>query len=283
MGRGIARSFADAGIATGVFSRRPEAVSGLDPKVRIVGDLPDSAPALIIESVPELVELKDALNQRIEAKYAGAPILASNTSGLSLQRLAEPLRHPERFCGIHYFQPADIAPMVEIARVAETSDDVMARAIELIEATGKMVIVLNEPVPGLLINRLQHAILHEAYHLIERGITTAADVDRAAKHLLGPRMSVTGLIEQKDLSGLDTHALAQAAIVPHLHHGAAPSSVIMDKYADERLGTKTGTGFYDWRETDISDYRAWSSGLLTRLLEILDASRRKSPPLADDR
>ncbi len=233
--------------------------------------------------MPELVELKDALNQQIEAKYAGAPILASNTSGLSLQRLAEPLRHPERFCGIHYFQPADIAPMVEIARVAETSDDVMARAIELVEASGKMVIVLNEPVPGLLINRLQHAILHEAYHLIERGITTAADVDRAAKHLLGPRMSVTGLIEQKDLSGLDTHALAQAAIVPHLHHGAAPSRVIMDKHADERLGTKTGTGFYDWRETDISDYRAWSSGLLTRLLEFLDASRRKSPPLADDR
>lgn len=282
MGRGIARSFAEAGIATGVLSRRPEAVSGLDARVAIVGALPEAAPELIIESIPEVSELKAELYRRIEARYGGVPVLASNTSGLSLDALAEPLDYPERFCGIHYFQPADVAPLVEVARAAATGDDTMLTAVQLVEATGKTPIVLNEAVPGLLINRLQHAVLHEAYHLIERGIVTAADVDLVAKRLLGPRMSVTGLIEQKDLSGLDTHALAQAAIVPQLHRGGAPSPVIMDKHAAGRLGVKTGTGFYDWRQMDIPGYRAWAEDLLSRLLTLLDAERRSGPPLGAD-
>lgn len=282
MGRGIARSFAEAGIATGVLSRRPEAVSGLDARVAIVGALPEAAPELIIESIPEVSELKAELYRRIEARYGGVPVLASNTSGLSLDALAEPLDYPERFCGIHYFQPADVAPLVEVARAAATGDDTMLTAVQLVEATGKTPIVLNEAVPGLLINRLQHAVLHEAYHLIERGIVTAADVDLVAKRLLGPRMSVTGLIEQKDLSGLDTHALAQAAIVPQLHRGGAASPVIMDKHAAGRLGVKTGTGFYDWRQMDIPGYRAWAEDLLSRLLTLLDAERRSGPPLGAD-
>ena len=282
MGRGIARTFAGAGIATGVLSRRPAAVTGLDAGITVVGQLPEPPPELIIESIPEVFELKAALYREIEAHYAGAPVLASNTSGLSLDALAEPLAQPERFCGIHYFQPADVAPLVEVARGARTSEATMASALRLVAASGKTANVLNEAVPGLLINRLQHAILHEAYHLIERGIVTAADVDLVAKRLLGPRMSVTGLIEQKDLSGLDTHALAQAAIVPHLHHGATPSPLIMNRHAAGRIGVKSGTGFYDWREMDVGEYRVWAAALLTRLLTLLDTERRGGPPLSAD-
>ncbi len=282
MGSGIARSFAAAGIATGVMSRNPQAVEGLDPAVALLGDLPETAPELIIESVPEVIEFKTELYQRVEARYAGRPVLASNTSGLSLQALADGLAHPERFCGIHYFQPADIAPMVELARVAETTEATMRTAVSLIEASGKMTVILDQPVPGLLINRLQHAILNEAYRLIEAGIATAVDVDRAAKHMLGPRMCVTGLIEQKDLSGIDTHARAQAAIVPHLYHEAEPSRVVMDKLDRNQLGIKTGTGFYDWRQMDVPGYQAWSTGLLTRLIEFIEAERRAPPPAFDD-
>src|SRR5690606_10319697 len=107
--------------------------------------------------------VKLALYARLEGAWGGRPILASNTSGLPLQALADALKHPERFVGIHYFQPADIAPVVEIARVRQTDEAVVRRADELIRATGKTPLLLREPVPGLLINRLQHAILHEAY------------------------------------------------------------------------------------------------------------------------
>ena len=282
MGRGIAASFARAGIATAVLSRRPEAVEGLDPAVAVLGALPEAAPELIVESIPEVEGLKLALYAKIERRYGGRPVLGSNTSGLSPEALAAPLGHPERFLGIHYFQPADVAPLVEVARVAKTADAALATAVRLLEASGRSAIVLNEPIAGLLINRLQHAILHEAYYLIERGICTAADVDQVAKLLLGPRMSVTGLIEQKDISGLDTHALAQAAIVPELFHGASPSRAVQDKYAGGRIGVKTGTGFYDWRGMDVAGYRAWAAGLLGRVLALLEAERRPAPPLSAD-
>src|SRR3546814_15688621 len=99
----------------------------------------------------------------------------------------------------------------------------MARTVDAMERTGKEVIRLNRPVAGFLFNRLQHALLHEAYWMIEQGIVTAADVDTFARRAFGPRMCVTGVIEQKDLRGLDTHALAQRGIVPHLPPGAGPT------------------------------------------------------------
>ena len=281
MGRGIARSFAEAGLSTAVLSRDPTKVGGRDPRVEILAEPPEQAPELVIETIPEVMELKRALYARLEAAWAGAPILASNTSALPLQELADGLRHPERFVGIHYFQPADVTPVVEVARVRQTDEAVFRRAAELIRASGKFPLLLREPVPGLLINRLQHAILHEAYYLIERGITTAADIDLAAKELLGPRMSVTGLIEQKDISGLDTHALAQAAIVPELHHGAVPLELVQKKHRANDIGVKTGRGFYDWRGFDPA-YRGKASALLTKLLDLLARERPAGPPLAGD-
>lgn len=281
MGRGIAQSFAAAGMPTAVLSRDPARARGLDPRVALLGEPPAEPPELVIESVPERMELKRELYARLERAWGGAPILASNTSGLPLQALADALKRPDRFVGIHYFQPAETTPVVEVARVRQTDEAVFQRAAALLRAAGKTPLALREPVPGLLINRLQHAILHEAYALIERGITTAADVDLAAKALLGPRMSVTGLIEQKDISGLDTHALAQAAIVPELHHGAAASELVQRMHREGRIGVKTGTGFYDWRGFDPG-YRAKANALLSKLLELLARERPAGPPLAKD-
>lgn len=282
MGRGIAASFARAGMATAILSRNPDRVDGLDPAVRVVADLPAEAPELVVESVPEVVEIKRDLYARVEAAYGGATILGSNTSGLSLQALADGLSHPERFLGLHYMQPADVMPLVEVARVTQTRPAVLARTVALIEACGHGAIVLRRPVPGLLINRIQHAILHEAYSLIEAGVVTAADVDRVAMEALGPRMAVTGLIRQKDISGLDTHALAQAAIVPDLHHGDAPLAVVQDKARGNRLGVKTGVGFYDWRDVDVAAYRERAAALLVQVMDLVARRRPPSPPLADD-
>jgi len=137
MGRGIAASFAQAGLATAVLSRRPEAVSGLHPEVTVLGALPEAAPELIIESIPEVPELKLALYAEIEARYGGAPVLGSHTSGLSLPTLAAALSFPERFCGIHYLQPADVAPLVEVARIEATAADALASVLRLLRRAGK--------------------------------------------------------------------------------------------------------------------------------------------------
>lgn len=270
MGRGIAASFAGAGFATRVLSRDPGRLGALPEGVTAVAALPAEPPDLIIESVPERLELTTELFRRIGEAYGARAIAASNTSGLPLEDLAAAHGHGAAFVGIHYFQPAEAFPLVEVIRVAATADATLERAVEALERTGKEAIVLKEPVPGFLINRLQHAILHEAYHLIGAGVVTAADVDKVAKRLFGPRMCITGLIEQKDISGLDTHALAQQAIVPYLWHGAEPNPLVQEKYARGDLGLKTGQGFYDWRGRDADAVRRAAEARLARLLAFLE-------------
>jgi 3-hydroxybutyryl-CoA dehydrogenase len=269
MGRGIAKGFAAAGIATAIFSRSAAKIAGVDPRVALLDRLPQQAPKLIIESIPEKMDLKSECYAAIEAAYAGAPVLASNTSALDLEALARPLKYPARFLGIHYFMPADVNTIVEVAPVRATDPAAVNTAVRLLEAAGKSVVRLKRAVPGLLINRLQHAILHEAYYLIDEGVATAEEIDRCAREMLAPRMCITGLIEQKDISGLDTHALAQQALVPVLHHGDKPRRALQDLYAAGHLGIKTGEGFYDWSGKNPDTVKAEASRKLTELLAYL--------------
>lgn len=273
MGRGIAKSFAAAGIPSAIYSRNAAKVTGVDPRVAVVDTLPREAPALVIESVPEEKELKFACFAAIESAYAGVPVLASNTSGIDLEALAQPLKYPKRFIGMHYFMPADVNTMVEVAPLKATDPAAMDTAVRLLEAAGRKLVRLKRALPGLLINRLQHAILHEAYYLIDQGVATAEEIDRCAREMLAPRMCITGLIEQKDISGLDTHALAQRALVPVLHHGDKPGRALQDLYEAGHLGVKTGKGFYDWSGKDPDQVKAEAGRKLTELLVYLNQQR----------
>lgn len=269
MGRGIAVGFAAAGIPSAIYSRNAAKVSGVDPRVALLDKLPPEAPQLVIESVPEEKELKFACYAAIESAYAGAPVLASNTSGIDLELLAQPLKYPERFIGMHYFMPAEVNTMVEVAPVKATDPAAVDTAVRLLEAAGRSLVRLNRALPGLLINRLQHAILHEAYYLIDQGVASAEEIDRCAREMLAPRMCITGLIKQKDISGLDTHALAQRALVPALHHGDRPGRALQDLYEAGHLGIKTGKGFYDWSGKDPAQVKAEAGRKLTELLAYL--------------
>ncbi len=273
MGRGIAKSFAAAGISCAIYSRNAAKVSGVDPRVAVLDTLPQEAPVLVIESVPEEMALKFACYAAIESAYAGVPVLASNTSGIDLEALAQPLKYPKRFIGMHYFMPADVNTMVEVAPVKATDPAAVDTAVRLLEAAGRKLVRLKRALPGLLINRLQHAILHEAYYLIDQGVATAEEIDRCAREMLAPRMCITGLIEQKDISGLDTHALAQRALVPVLHHGNQPGRALQDLYEAGHLGIKTGKGFYDWSGKNPDQVKAEAGRKLTGLLAYLSQQR----------
>ena len=280
MGRGIVASFAGAGFRTTVLSRNPARIGDLPPGAEAVDAPPGDAPDLIIEAVPETMAIKRELLARMEAAYGGAPILASNTSSLPLDELAGELDTPARFIGVHYMHPADVLPMVEVIRTSQTGDETLARTVAALKRTGKTSIVLNRPVVGFLINRLQHAILHEAYYLISEGVVTAKDVDDVANWLLGPRMSVIGLIRQKDISGLEVHALVQRGLVPELCHSAESQPAIQRKLENGQLGIKTGVGFYDWRRTDVRAYRSRAADKLARLFAVLRDDPLDVPDLA---
>lgn len=274
MGRGVAKSFAAGGFQTIVWSRRAPNVPGLPEGVAAVPAPPADVPDLVIENVPEDAETKRSVYRVLEKAYPPSLIIATNTSGLPLDDLARGLEHPERFLGAHYFQPAEVFPMVEVIAATATDPNVVERVAEAMRRTGKEPILVRKPVEGYLINRLQHAILHEAYHLIEIGATTAYEVDQIAKYLLGPRMCVTGLIEQKDISGLEIHAKAQAGIVPKLAHTRTPTRFVQDMVACGATGLRAGRGFYDWTGCDPSTVVEQATRRLTRVLDFLEGERR---------
>jgi 3-hydroxybutyryl-CoA dehydrogenase len=269
MGQGISRLFADAGIAVTLVDTREIAFSHAG--VTIERQLPRSfVPDLVIEAVFEERSVKQSVYAEIEATYGGRPALATNTSGLPLEELAAPLRYPGRFLAMHFFQPADVFPMIEVVRAARTEDSAVAMALAAIEQAKRDPILLQRPVNGYLINRLQHSILHEAYHLLESGIATAEMIDNVAKRLLGPRMCITGLLEQKDLAGLEMHAQAQRSIVPTLSHTGVPNRYLQDMVTRGDVGVRSGQGFYDWRQRDGGAVQRRASERLQRLLAYLE-------------
>ena len=269
MGRGIAASFASAGVPAAILTRSAANATGLDARVAVVERLPDAMPKLIIESIPEVIELKHACYAQIEAAYKGQCVIASNTSSLDIEILAAPLKHPGKFLAMHYFMPADVMPQVEIAPAMKTDKASYELAASYLERSGKQAVRLGKALPGLLLNRLQHAIMHEAYYLIAQGVCTAEQIDAFAKQSYAPRMCISGLIEQKDLSGLDTHALVQRALVPHLCHSAEPQRPLQDLYEAGHYGLKTGKGFYDWSGQDPAKVRADTGRKLSELLAFL--------------
>src|SRR2546429_2263915 len=193
MGRGVAKTFADAGFATLVKSSRAGKLEGLPARTSVVERLPKEAPDLVIEFVPEDVPVKQAVYAEVEAAYSGnapgeAPLIATGTSGLDLVELARNMKHPERFLGIHYFMPADTAPVVEVMAGLATPRADVDRVADALRRTGKEPVVLYKPIVGFLVNRLQHAILHEAYYLIEAGGTFVVGNWIAPRRLVGPRV-----------------------------------------------------------------------------------------------
>lgn len=269
MGRGIANTFVRGGHNVTVLSRNPDKVDPFEGPVTVAGEFPDSPPDLVVESIVEEMAAKHALFAQIEMKYGGTPIVASNTSGLSLDEMMTGLHHPERFIGLHYLQPADGLPLVEVIRVESTTDAVLEAVKASVARNGQQALVLNKPVPGFLINRIQHAMLHEALAMIEDGVCTAEDVDSCLKGALAPRMCLTGLIEQKDISGLQVTAATHRNLIPDLHHTNEPVALLQDMVAGGDLGVSTGQGFYDWQDRDVEAYKRQVAGKLGRILQIL--------------
>lgn len=272
MGAGVARTFAKAGFDTIIRSSRAAELKDLPPGVRAVATLPDTPPDLVLELVPEEVKTKQAVYLEVEAKYPNSDvIIATGTSGLDLVELAKPLKHPERFVGLHYFMPADQALVVEVMAGPSTPRELVDLCTEVMRRTGKEPVVLYKPIVGFLVNRLQHAILHEAYYLIENGVASAADIDHAARRMLAPRMCLNGLIAQKDLSGLSIHAGAQASIVPELFHNNVANPMLQAMVKRGETGTAAGKGFFDWAGCDTAAVRKQASVQLAKLTEFLDS------------
>ena len=203
--------------------------------------------SLVIEAAPEVLSLKQSIFAELEACCAPTALISTNTSGISINRLAAQLKHPERFIGTHFFTPADVIPLVEVIACEHTLPKHSANIMELLRSVGKLPVLVRKDVPGFIGNRLQHALAREAMSLLEKGVASADDIDTVAKWALGIRLAITGPLEQRDINGLDVHHAITEYLYPDLENRETPSKVLSDKVKEGKLGVKTGEGFYDWQ------------------------------------
>ena len=204
---------------------------------------------LVIEAVPENLELKQDLFKRIEAVVSEDTLLASNTSSLSITRIASALKKPQRFLGMHFFNPVAIMPLLEIVRGPDTTDQTVERVRELGQQWLKTPIVVKDS-PGFATSRLGIALGNEAMRIFEEGVASAHDIDQAM--VLGYRHPI-GPLALTDLVGLDVRLAISEYLYQELKTDTfKPPQILKEKVAQGHLGKKSGQGFYEYNQTSSS-------------------------------
>ena len=249
MGAGIARLFADGGASVRLMARREASLAaarerlGAGP-IGLTTSLDEALRGadLVVETIVEEAEPKRAVLSRAEELAAGGAVLTTNTSSLPLAALEDALSAPERFAGLHFLNPPELVELVEVVGAQRTSPEILDTLVGWMEELGKAPIVVRRDVPGFVANRLQYALLREAYALVDAGVCSFADVDRAVSRGLGARWAAIGPFETMDLAGLDVHAAVAANLWPELANEAEPSPSIARVLETGALGVKTGRG-----------------------------------------
>jgi 3-hydroxybutyryl-CoA dehydrogenase len=241
MGAGIARVFAAAGSSVRLHARRKSSLEAARRRLDGAGvglttalDEALDGAELVVETIVEEVEPKRAVLRRAEDLAASDAILTTNTSSLPLGELAGALQRPERFAGLHFLNPPDLVELVEIVGAERTAPETLEMLTGWMEQLGKAPIVVQRDIPGFVVNRLQYALLREAYALVDGGVCSYADVDRAVTHGLGARWAAIGPFETMDLAGLDVHAAVAANLWPELSSTSEPSPSIATALASGR-------------------------------------------------
>jgi 3-hydroxybutyryl-CoA dehydrogenase len=233
------------------------------------GEVPWREIAVAIECVPESLALKQSVFAEIERLAPREMPLASNSSSFPISEIGKGLASRARMLGLHFFMPAHLVPCVEVIRGPDTDPAVCGSMAATMRALGKVPVDVRKDIPGFLANRLQHAMMREAFALIEQGLASPEDVDNAVRYGFGFRYLAAGPILQKDLAGLDVHAAAAATIYPTLANDTTPPRALRDRVAAGKLGVKTGEGFYKWDANRAAREQARYERALAAALEIL--------------
>ncbi len=291
MGRGIGHVFAYAGYAVDIVDFKPrsaeeaarlreQALGEIAANLGILGELGvlhapqreailgrvrvlplEEAPAalaradVVFEGVTETLEAKRDAFARACAHIPPEAIVASTTSSFLADALAAMVTRPERFLNAHFLNPAYLIPLVELSPAKSTAEESYAALKTLLESAGK-VVVRCAPSPGFIVPRLQAAAMNEAARLVEEGVATPEDIDRAVRAGFGPRYAAMGLCEFIDWGGLDilyyaSTSMARALNAPRYE----PPPIVQRLMAEGKRGAREGEGLYDWRGRDMARYQ----------------------------
>ena len=209
----------------------------------------------VFEAVAEGTEQKQEVYQAIEQYAAPNAVIASCTSSIDAEVLAKLTGRPENLLIAHPFQPVHMLPLVEVVRHEKTAGETVSRTLALLEQLHRQVVVLNRSVPGFLVNRFAQALFRESIYLIEQGITTAADIDKAVKYAMGMRYASIGLLEYFDAVGYDLESTIAGNVYPDLCDTKEIQSLVKEGLASGMTGQAAGQGLYDWSQKDGDDFR----------------------------
>jgi len=289
MGRGIGQVFAYAGYAVDIIDFKPRSpaehariadaaraeIAANLALLRELGEVPDverilrrvhivsheSAPSalaaadMLFEGVTETEEAKRDAFARACRHLRPEAIIASTTSSILADKLAAMVTRPERFLNAHFLNPAYLIPLVEVSPAKATSEATFATVKQLLQRAGK-VVVRCAASPGFIVPRLQAAAMNEAARLVEEGVATPEDIDRAVRAGFGPRYTAMGLCEFIDYGGLDilyyaSSSMARALNAPRYE----PPALIRELMEAGKRGAREGEGLYDWRGRDLAAYQ----------------------------
>jgi 3-hydroxybutyryl-CoA dehydrogenase len=302
MGRGIGHVFAYAGYPVDIIDFKPGSrdlrapvMAEIEGNLRLLAELGvlderqqktilarirvipvAAAPAaleaadVLFEGVTETLEAKrDAFGRACKHLRPDA-IIASTTSSMLADELARMVTHPARFVNAHFLNPAYLIPLVEVSPAKSTSETTYERVKALLQSAGK-VVVRCAPSPGFIVPRLQAAAMNEAARLVEEGVATPEDIDKAVRAGFGPRYSAMGLCEFIDFGGLDilyyaSSSMAQALDAPRYE----PPALVKRLMEEGKRGAREGEGLYDWRGRDLAAYQKDLLGRYVRLFRYLE-------------
>ena len=220
---------------------------GIFSRITPIVDLNDAVKnaELVIEVVPEIMDLKKSVYAELDKAAAPEVIFASNTSTLPITEIANTTSRPEKFIGIHFFNPPQLMKLVEVIPGEKTSQEITELTQEYVKSVNKQAVVCRKDVPGFIINRLFIPMVHEACFVKDRTNATLEEIDSAVKFKLGFPM---GIFELADFTGMDV--IHKATVEMHLRDKKVinPHSLVEKMFDDKKLGQKSGEGYYKYSD-----------------------------------
>lgn len=291
MGPGMGAVLARAGIETALYDVSEEALERAKASVALAEEVLDRLEApkaeggsiryerdlpvalagadFVLEAVPEKLELKHEVFAELERHVSAGTILASNTSGIPITRIAAACERPERVVGMHWSNPPHLIPMIEVIPGEKTEPRVVDATCELVRSFGYHPVVEKE-VPGFVENRILYAILRECLELVDRGVIDPQGLDLNVRWGIGYKLAVIGPMELLDMAGLDIYNAVGSYLNKDLSTSGEVSKTIRDLIGRGRLGMKTGGGIYDYTPEQIEQLRAQRAAKLVAVRKALE-------------
>lgn len=223
---------------------------------------------LVVEAILEKLDVKHAFWAEISELVPEDAILASNTSGLSITAIAEVVKRPERFGGMHWINPPHLIPLIEVIQGKKTDDETAAAIRDIALAVEKKPVIVQDA-PGFALNRIQLAVLRECLHIVEQGIATPEAVDDVMKYGLGMRYACLGPFEVCDLGGLDIFYNIASYLFEDLADEKAPFGMLADRFEKGQYGVKTAVGFYDYAGGKDAEKIKYRDRMFTKISKCL--------------